>query len=89
MSSLIDDFFPNAQENIISDSDIQRAIIKVCEDSNYVHDDAWSNKILQLFNMQKIHHGIIMVGPGLGMWLLTTIRKNFVLECFASVHVCL
>jgi dynein heavy chain 1 len=42
--------------------DLQAAIRKCAEDNKLVVSDAWMTKILQLYQIQNLHHGVMMVG---------------------------
>lgn len=42
--------------------DLQQAIKKCATDSKLVVSDAWMTKILQLYQIQNLHHGVMMVG---------------------------
>lgn len=35
----------------------------MCESKNLVFEGAWVEKIRQLYQIQKIHHGLMLVGP--------------------------
>ncbi|KAF2010197.1 cytoplasmic dynein-like protein 1 heavy chain 1 [Aaosphaeria arxii CBS 175.79] len=41
---------------------LQDAIRKSAEESKFVVTDAWMTKILQLYQIQNLHHGVMMVG---------------------------
>ncbi|KAF2261353.1 hypothetical protein CC78DRAFT_619491 [Lojkania enalia] len=41
---------------------LQEAICKSAEESKFVVSDAWMTKVLQLYQIQNLHHGVMMVG---------------------------
>jgi dynein heavy chain 1 len=42
---------------------LRKHIVDVCHERQLVTGDQWVNKILQLYQIQKIQHGLMMVGP--------------------------
>ncbi len=42
---------------------LRQEILKVCADRRLETGDRWIAKILQLYQIQKIQHGLMMVGP--------------------------
>jgi dynein cytoplasmic 1 heavy chain len=62
-SSLLADVFPGIDYQAV-DLDVLRGhITDVCAERNLVVGDQWIDKILQLYQIQKIQHGLMMVGP--------------------------
>ena len=41
---------------------LENAIRKIAGERNFVATDTWMTKILQLYQIQNIHHGVMMVG---------------------------
>ncbi|KAI5805001.1 dynein heavy chain, N-terminal region 1-domain-containing protein [Geopyxis carbonaria] len=41
---------------------LEAAIKKIAAEQNFVATDTWMTKILQLYQIQNIHHGVMMVG---------------------------
>lgn len=41
---------------------LEAAIRKIAADKNFVVTETWMTKILQLYQIQNIHHGVMMVG---------------------------
>jgi dynein heavy chain 1, cytosolic len=71
LSSLLNDVFPNANY-IRGDMDkLKEAIKNVCEENNLIiNDDAtqttgglWLEKVLQLYQIINLNHGLMLVGP--------------------------
>lgn len=42
---------------------LREEIYKVCKARKLVTGERWISKILQLYQIQKIQHGFMMVGP--------------------------
>ncbi|THH28428.1 hypothetical protein EUX98_g5757 [Antrodiella citrinella] len=62
LTSLLADVFPGT-DYVPVDLDALRAeISKVCAERRLVEGDRWISKILQLYQIQKIQHGLMMVG---------------------------
>lgn len=70
LSSLLSDVFPNVTYEESKMSDLRASIAEVCKDMNLVYGDkdteqgsAWVEKVLQLYQISKLNHGLMMVGP--------------------------
>lgn len=61
--SLLADVFPGT-DYVPVDLDVLRGLISnICEERHLVIGDKWIDKLLQLYQIQKIQHGLMMVGP--------------------------
>ncbi|KAL8907361.1 MAG: hypothetical protein Q9207_001479 [Kuettlingeria erythrocarpa] len=54
--------FPGVQYIPADLSKLREAILLVAAEKAYVVTDAWMTKIIQLYQIQAIHHGVMMVG---------------------------
>lgn len=69
LSSLLSDVFPNISYSESKMVDLQREIAAVCKEMCLVYgeDDAegsaWVEKVLQLYQISKLNHGLMLVGP--------------------------
>ncbi|KAI1339525.1 dynein heavy chain, N-terminal region 1-domain-containing protein [Xylariaceae sp. FL0016] len=54
--------FPGVQYVPANLVQLEDAIRKLAEDRHLVVNDTWMTKVLQLYQIQKIHHGVMMVG---------------------------
>jgi dynein heavy chain 1 len=54
--------FPGIQYVPANLAKLEDAIRKLADERNLVVNDTWMTKILQLYQIQKIHHGVMMVG---------------------------
>ena len=63
MLSLLADVFPGVGYVPIDLEALREQIVKVCAERRLVTGDRWIAKILQLYQIQKIQHGLMMVGP--------------------------
>ncbi len=61
--SLLADVFPGVDYMPVDLDALRHQILKECADRRLVDGELWMNKILQLYQIQKIQHGLMMVGP--------------------------
>ncbi|RAL65629.1 hypothetical protein DID88_005301 [Monilinia fructigena] len=54
--------FPGVEYVPASLDDLQNAIKSLAKEKNLVVNDTWMTKVLQLYQIQGIHHGVMMVG---------------------------
>ena len=54
--------FPGVEYIAAETGQLDAAIQKIAKEQNFLTTDAWMTKILQLNQIQKIHHGVMMVG---------------------------
>ncbi|KAF2733638.1 dynein heavy chain [Polyplosphaeria fusca] len=62
MRSVEEESFPGVEYVPAPLEKLQEAIRKSAADSKLVTSDAWMTKILQLYQIQNLHHGVMMVG---------------------------
>jgi dynein heavy chain 1 len=62
-SSLLADVFPGTEYVPVDLSALREKISEVCAERRLVEGERWIAKILQLYQIQKIQHGFMMVGP--------------------------
>jgi hypothetical protein len=64
-STLVQAVFPGAHLHTANIPALRDAVSKLCAQPEYSLEDSalWVDKIMQLNEIQSIHHGIIMVGP--------------------------
>ncbi|KAG2160116.1 dynein heavy chain and region D6 of dynein motor-domain-containing protein [Suillus bovinus] len=63
LTSLLADVFPGTDYVPVDLDALREQILKVCAERRLVDGDRWVSKILQLYQIQKIQHGLMMVGP--------------------------
>ncbi|KAH9043831.1 dynein heavy chain protein 1 [Lactarius pseudohatsudake] len=63
LTSLLADVFPGTEYIPVDLGALRGHINKVCEERRLVEGERWVSKILQLYQIQKIQHGLMMVGP--------------------------
>ncbi|KAL3321193.1 Cytoplasmic dynein 1 heavy chain 1 [Cichlidogyrus casuarinus] len=64
--SLLTDVFPGTEYNQAPMQELRRHLKAVSQEMYYVYDEAgsmWVEKVLQLYQICNIHHGLMMVGP--------------------------
>lgn len=61
--SLLADVFPGTDYVPVDLEALREQILKVCAEKRLVDGERWIAKILQLYQIQKIQHGLMMVGP--------------------------
>lgn len=57
------DVFPGVDYVPVDLEALRTEILKVCAERRLVPGERWISKILQLYQIQKIQHGLMMVGP--------------------------
>jgi dynein heavy chain 1 len=69
LSSLLNDVFPNVQYTRAEMKGLKDEIRKVCQEEFLVcgegdeQGSAWMEKVLQLYQISNLNHGLMMVGP--------------------------
>ncbi|KAJ8521794.1 hypothetical protein ONZ45_g1564 [Pleurotus djamor] len=63
LTSLLADVFPGVDYEPVDLEALRQEILKVCVDRRLEAGERWISKILQLYQIQKIQHGLMMVGP--------------------------
>ncbi|KAJ2903583.1 putative dynein heavy chain protein [Zalerion maritima] len=62
MMTIEQDCFPGVQYVPANLEQLEDTIRKLAEERQLVVTDIWMTKVLQLYQIQKIHHGVMMVG---------------------------
>ncbi|KAJ2638163.1 dynein heavy chain [Coemansia sp. RSA 1286] len=62
LSSLLEDVFPGIEYRPASIERLRESILEVCAARNWVPGERWMDKVIQLYQIQSIHHGLMMVG---------------------------
>lgn len=60
---LLRDVFPGIAYVPINLDRLKKHIGEICIERNMLADDRWLQKVLQLYQIQNIQHGLMMVGP--------------------------
>ena len=63
LTSLLQDVFPSVQYKPAALEKLKEHIAAVCAEKNLVCDGVWLDKVVQLYQIQKISHGLMLVGP--------------------------
>ncbi|KAF8528024.1 dynein heavy chain protein 1 [Hysterangium stoloniferum] len=63
LTSLLADVFPGVDYFPVDLNALREKIIEVCKERRLITGERWIAKILQLYQIQKIQHGFMMVGP--------------------------
>ncbi|KNZ50938.1 dynein heavy chain 1, cytosolic, partial [Puccinia sorghi] len=63
LSSLLADVFPGIEYSPSDLDELKAHICAVAAESHLVVGDVWFQKVLQLYQIQNIQHGLMMVGP--------------------------
>ncbi|KAH0590223.1 hypothetical protein H2248_000395 [Termitomyces sp. 'cryptogamus'] len=63
LTSLLADVFPGVDYVPVDLDALREKILEVCKERRLVDGERWVSKILQLYQIQKIQHGLMMVGP--------------------------
>ncbi|KAJ1884501.1 dynein heavy chain, partial [Kickxella alabastrina] len=62
LSSLLEDVFPGIEYRPANIERLREAVLEVCRQRNWVPGARWMDKVVQLYQIQAIHHGVMMVG---------------------------
>ncbi|KAG8867814.1 hypothetical protein FRC20_004812 [Serendipita sp. 405] len=63
LTSLLADVFPGTHYEPVNLDALRSEITKICAERRLVTGEKWMAKIMQLYQIQKIQHGLMMVGP--------------------------
>jgi dynein heavy chain 1 len=63
LNSLLNDVFPNATYNRPSMTRLREEIENVAKEMFLVCDQLWIEKVLQLYQITNLNHGLMLVGP--------------------------
>ena len=61
-NSLLKGVFPNCVIEEVKEDELKNKIIELCNIRNLLPETKFIDKILQLYSIQKMHHGVMMVG---------------------------
>ena len=61
-NSLLKGVFPNCVIEEVKEDELKSKIIELCKIRNLLPETKFIDKILQLYSIQKMHHGVMMVG---------------------------
>ncbi|RIA96574.1 dynein heavy chain [Glomus cerebriforme] len=63
LSSLLADVFPGVEYRPVDLDKLTNEIQLVCQEKRLLNGEMWMEKVLQLYQIQNLHHGLMMVGP--------------------------
>ncbi len=63
LTSLLADVFPGIEYKPVNLDKLKEHILAVCKERHLVADQIWLDKVVQLYQIQNIQHGLMMVGP--------------------------
>lgn len=63
MSNLLQGVFPGSSIPTIREPELRENILKVAKMMLLQTDESFIQKVLQLYQIQRLHHGLMMVGP--------------------------
>jgi dynein heavy chain 1 len=63
LSSLLADVFPGVEYRPVDLDKLTNEIRLVCQEKRLLDGEMWMEKVLQLYQIQNLHHGLMMVGP--------------------------
>ncbi|KAJ3032718.1 hypothetical protein HDV00_007194 [Rhizophlyctis rosea] len=63
LQSLVSDVFPGIEYAPVDLDRLKEKIEEVLQERRLVGGELWMEKVIQLYQIQNIHHGLMMVGP--------------------------
>lgn len=63
LRALVEDVFPGIEYRPVDLGELKAKIAEVCAERRLVVGEAWLDKVIQLYQIQNISHGLMMVGP--------------------------
>ena len=63
LHSLLSDVFPGVERVAVDLDALKKEIRAECERRDFLCESAWLEKVIQLYQIQCLHHGVMMVGP--------------------------
>ncbi|CAM0135389.1 unnamed protein product [Umbelopsis sp. WA50703] len=63
LKNILNDVFPGIIYEPVDLDKLKQEIRNVCEERRLVDGEDWMEKVIQLYQIQNIHHGLMMVGP--------------------------
>ncbi|OZJ04271.1 hypothetical protein BZG36_02479 [Bifiguratus adelaidae] len=63
LNQLLTEVFPGVEYVPLELKDLRDALRTICEEQHFAYDNVWMDKVIQLYQIQNIHHGLMMVGP--------------------------
>ncbi|WVQ73635.1 hypothetical protein IAR50_003215 [Cryptococcus sp. DSM 104548] len=63
LRTLLEDVFPGVAYVPVNLDALKSKVLEVCKERHLVAQDAWLAKVIQLYQIQNISHGLMMVGP--------------------------
>eukprot|EP00049_Salpingoeca_infusionum_P026814 m.28080 g.28080 ORF g.28080 m.28080 type:complete len:4577 (+) comp9012_c0_seq1:144-13874(+) len=63
LNSLLADVFPGITPPQIPLEELTAEILKLCKEQHVIPGDMWMNKVLQLYQVTTLNHGLMLVGP--------------------------
>ena len=61
-NSLLSGVFPDAIVNAVQEEELKSKIIELCGKRNLIPSDKFVDKLIQLYSIQKMNHGVMLVG---------------------------
>ncbi|KAF4688109.1 hypothetical protein FOZ60_003172 [Perkinsus olseni] len=77
MSKLVEEVFPETQAVAFDEASLRLHIVDVCKERGLDPAESFIDKCLQLYQLQKLNHGIILFGPvGSGKSAVTAVLSE-------------
>ncbi len=63
LNNLISDIFPGIEYKPVEIIKLKKEIKNVCQEMNLIDDDSWLEKVIQIYLIHNLNHGLMIVGP--------------------------
>eukprot|EP01053_Blabericola_migrator_P008291 Blabericola_migrator_1__8290@NODE_42_length_17171_cov_64_374065_g38_i0_p1_GENE_NODE_42_length_17171_cov_64_374065_g38_i0NODE_42_length_17171_cov_64_374065_g38_i0_p1_ORF_typecomplete_len4774_score977_70AAA_6/PF12774_7/1_1e148AAA_6/PF12774_7/8_3e02AAA_6/PF12774_7/17DHC_N2/PF08393_13/2_5e03DHC_N2/PF08393_13/7_2e118AAA_8/PF12780_7/1_4e03AAA_8/PF12780_7/1_4e03AAA_8/PF12780_7/27AAA_8/PF12780_7/8_4e92DHC_N1/PF08385_12/1_5e89DHC_N1/PF08385_12/65DHC_N1/PF08385_12/1_8e03DHC_N1/PF08385_12/2_2e02DHC_N1/PF08 len=63
LQSILSSVFPGAETVPVEEAILESEIGRLCAQQHYEPEPTWVQKVLQLYQIQKLNHGVMLVGP--------------------------
>ena len=63
LNNLLSDIFPGIEYKPVEIIKLKKEIKNVCQEMNLIDNDSWLEKVIQIYLIHNLNHGLMIVGP--------------------------